>query len=468
MTQNTEYAAPVPPPPVPRPPLRRSQSDRVLAGVAGGFGRWLGIDPVIVRVVLVVLAVFGGSGILLYVIGWLFIPEEGAPASPAESFLEKSRQPNSTARTVLIVVGVVVAVILFANLVGALFGGWGGGGSVLLLLAVGAVVLYLVNRQTPVQPYPAVQPSAAAQTYAATPSAAEGVSASTQAVTNEVLAAADVPPPPTAYAYGGSGSYPGYTAPIPAPVPPTPRPRSYLGLATVSIAVIVTGLLVSLDVTGLLDIPAVVTLSIALGILGIGLLVGAVVGRARWLVALAVPLLMLVALVALIPADLGQRVEAGVGERSWQPTTLVDVAEPFRLSAGSATLDLTDLVIPPGTTTVEVDASVGLGELLVTVPDDVRVLVDAEVGLGSLSIDGQPRLEGDDLAFDAELPGGLTSGPTIDLSVRSDLGTVEVSRRSTRWTCSRSSPACCSPDSRSPTSWAPTPTFASMRGWRCR
>ena len=65
MTQNTEFPAYVPPPPAPRPPLRRSQSDRVLAGVAAGFARWLGIDPVIVRVVLVVLAVFGGSGLLL-------------------------------------------------------------------------------------------------------------------------------------------------------------------------------------------------------------------------------------------------------------------------------------------------------------------------------------------------------------------------------------------------------------------
>ena len=77
MTTNTEYSAPPPLPPAPRPPLRRSQSDKVIAGVAGGFARWLGIDPAIVRVILVVLAVFGGSGLLLYVIGWLFIAAAG-------------------------------------------------------------------------------------------------------------------------------------------------------------------------------------------------------------------------------------------------------------------------------------------------------------------------------------------------------------------------------------------------------
>jgi phage shock protein PspC (stress-responsive transcriptional regulator) len=100
----------------PRPPLRRVRNDRVLAGVAGGFARWLGIDPVIVRVVLVVLALFGGSGLLLYLVGWLLIPEEGDPTSEAEKLIDRSRQPGSSTRTVLIVIGVVLGVILLVNL----------------------------------------------------------------------------------------------------------------------------------------------------------------------------------------------------------------------------------------------------------------------------------------------------------------------------------------------------------------
>lgn len=399
MTQNTESPAYVPPPPAPRPPLRRSQSDRVIGGVAAGFARWLGIDPVIVRVVLVVLAVFGGSGLLLYLIGWLFIPEEGAPSSQAERFIDQSRQPNSTARTVLIVIGIVVGVILFANLVGALFGGWGGGGSIVLLLAVGALVLYLANRP----PASALPPA---------PVAAEG----------------DPAVVPAPYAYGGSGAYPGYVAPQPAYVPPTPRPRSYLGLATVSVAVIVTGVLVSLNATGVADIPVVVILASALGILGLGLLVGAFAGRARWLVALAVPLLLVTAPIAMIPADFGERIDAGIGERAWTPRTVAQATTPFELSVGSAELDLTRLVIPAGTSEIAVDASVGLGELVVTVPDDVRVLVDAEVGLGSIDVDGLPREDGDDVSVVAELPGGPLTGPTIELTVRTDVGDLEVSR----------------------------------------
>jgi phage shock protein PspC (stress-responsive transcriptional regulator) len=423
MTQNTEFPAYVPPPPAPRPPLRRSQSDRVLGGVAAGFARWLGIDPVIVRVVLVVLAVFGGSGLLLYLIGWLFIPEEGAPSSQAEKFIDQSRQPNSTARTVLIVIGIVVGVILFANLVGALFGGWGGSGSVVLLLAVGALVLYLANRRPPGQvPTAPVPPAMTTVDPSSVPPA-------TDASGTAVLPPQGPPPPaPAAYAYGGSGAYPGYVAPQPTPVPPTPRPRSYLGLATVSIAVIVTGLLVILEVTGVADVPVVVILATALGILGLGLLVGAFAGRARWLVALAIPLLLVTAPIAMIPSDFGQRLDAGIGERSWTPTSVAQLAAPYELSVGSADLDLTGLVIPPGTTSVVVDASVGLGELIVTVPDDVRVLLDAEVGLGSLDVEGLPLEEGDDLALVAELPDGPATGPTIELTVRTDVGDLEVSR----------------------------------------
>ena len=70
-----------PPPPAepveaPRAVLRRSRDDRVIAGLCGGLGRYFGIDPVILRLVFVVLLLAGGSGILLYVVGWIAIPEE--------------------------------------------------------------------------------------------------------------------------------------------------------------------------------------------------------------------------------------------------------------------------------------------------------------------------------------------------------------------------------------------------------
>src|SRR3954467_11346491 len=72
------------------PPRRlyRSRDDRLLAGVCAGLGRYTDVDPVLFRVTLAVLTAFGGVGLLLYGVGWLFIPEEGKD-SPVESLLRR-------------------------------------------------------------------------------------------------------------------------------------------------------------------------------------------------------------------------------------------------------------------------------------------------------------------------------------------------------------------------------------------
>jgi phage shock protein PspC (stress-responsive transcriptional regulator) len=62
--------------------LTRSTADRMLAGVCGGVGRYLGVDPTIVRVVFAVGSFFTAvfPGLFLYVILALVIPNEDAPA----------------------------------------------------------------------------------------------------------------------------------------------------------------------------------------------------------------------------------------------------------------------------------------------------------------------------------------------------------------------------------------------------
>lgn len=73
-----DVSIPLPPSPPPsaRPLLRRAKSDRVIAGLAAGLARYLNVDPVLIRIAFVVLALGGGSGVLLYIIGWIAIPEE--------------------------------------------------------------------------------------------------------------------------------------------------------------------------------------------------------------------------------------------------------------------------------------------------------------------------------------------------------------------------------------------------------
>lgn len=60
--------------------LTRSRDDRVIAGVCGGLGEYLGVDPVLVRIAALVLVFAGGAGVVLYLIGWVAMPE--APVEP--------------------------------------------------------------------------------------------------------------------------------------------------------------------------------------------------------------------------------------------------------------------------------------------------------------------------------------------------------------------------------------------------
>lgn len=56
--------------------LYRSRSEKVIAGVCGGFAKYLNVDPIIPRLVLVALFLGVGAGLLIYLICWIVIPLE--------------------------------------------------------------------------------------------------------------------------------------------------------------------------------------------------------------------------------------------------------------------------------------------------------------------------------------------------------------------------------------------------------
>lgn len=58
--------------------LYRSRTDKVIAGVAGGLGEFFSIDSTIVRLLFVLLTVFGGSGVVIYIILWILVPAAGS------------------------------------------------------------------------------------------------------------------------------------------------------------------------------------------------------------------------------------------------------------------------------------------------------------------------------------------------------------------------------------------------------
>ncbi|HMK98375.1 MAG TPA: PspC domain-containing protein [Acidimicrobiales bacterium] len=83
------YSSPQDPGPAPRASLRRSTTDRLVAGVAGGLAQYFGVDPVLVRVGFVVGSLFlgGVGGPLLYLLAWAIVPEEGRATSIASETL---------------------------------------------------------------------------------------------------------------------------------------------------------------------------------------------------------------------------------------------------------------------------------------------------------------------------------------------------------------------------------------------
>jgi signal transduction histidine kinase/phage shock protein PspC (stress-responsive transcriptional regulator) len=94
----------------------RSAEDRVLTGVAGGLGRRLGVDPLLVRAAFVLLAVAGGSGIGLYIVAWLLSHDpDGAPAAAWPP-------PRATTRRLLALGLIVAGGLMILREVGVWFG----------------------------------------------------------------------------------------------------------------------------------------------------------------------------------------------------------------------------------------------------------------------------------------------------------------------------------------------------------
>jgi phage shock protein C len=60
--------------------LMRSRTDQMIGGVCGGLANYLGVDPTLVRLVFVLLAVGGGAGVPIYFVLWIVLPREDRPA----------------------------------------------------------------------------------------------------------------------------------------------------------------------------------------------------------------------------------------------------------------------------------------------------------------------------------------------------------------------------------------------------
>ncbi|HNT54229.1 MAG TPA: PspC domain-containing protein [Anaerolineaceae bacterium] len=78
--------------------LTRSKTERMLGGVCVGLGNYLKLDPVIVRLFFVLLAIGSGIGVLIYLILWLVVPEESAEEA---SLADRARQMGADLGTAI-------------------------------------------------------------------------------------------------------------------------------------------------------------------------------------------------------------------------------------------------------------------------------------------------------------------------------------------------------------------------------
>ncbi len=392
---------------------RRPRRGRKLAGVAAAVGNRYGIDPVVVRVALVAMTIFGGIGLTVYLLGWLFLPEEDDEVSAFEGLIGKGRSSVSKG------FAVVLCCLLVPVSSWAFAGNWfDGGGFVGLAMVVTA--LYLLHRSRghlnrPAPPTPA--PAYGYPTENTWPEASmyPTNSAGTQRrepPTWDPLGAAplawDLPDPP---------------APPQPPAPPPPRHRSKIGIATAGVALAVGGIGAALVADGEPWFTPAHVIGLVLGVLGLGMVAGSFAGGGRGLIGLAAPLSVAGLLLTAVPFE---DIRGGVGDLDATPRTAAEVLPVYQRAAGDIQLDLRQLeASDPVRTSVEN----GAGNTTVIVPPEADVTYTCHNSMGNTSCLGREQSgigTGPLTGFDPGTDG--RGGQRITLDVKNAVGNLEVHR----------------------------------------
>lgn len=130
-----------------QPRLVRTREDRVIAGVCGGLARYLGVDPVFIRIAALLLVFAGGAGAVLYVIGWIAMPEEPAVVGgvPLEGTSPREQAERPGGAFVLGMVFVALGLFFLLDAVWGDFLAWKYVWPI-ALIAVGAAILLRPRR----------------------------------------------------------------------------------------------------------------------------------------------------------------------------------------------------------------------------------------------------------------------------------------------------------------------------------
>jgi hypothetical protein len=203
-----------------------------------------------------------------------------------------------------------------------------------------------------------------------------------------------------------------------------PAARSRLSSVLAGLLVLGAGVLWLADSIGAVDVSWRGTVAAGLLVVGAGLLLAAWWGRAAALV----PVGLVLAFLLVVDEALDVPLDAGIGDRDVVVDTRRERDRDHELLMGDLTLDLTEAPLAR-TGITEIDAAVGLGELLVVVPEDARVTVDSSVRAGGVDWPGGAGTSEDgadiDLAFVLQ---GEPGDPRLHLDLSVGFGTLEVVR----------------------------------------
>lgn len=402
--------------------LRRSSSDRYIAGVAGGLGRHFDIDPTVIRVLLAVLTFFGGAGVLIYGVVWLFVPDDRDEKAPVDLNAD-------VLKIVLVVTGAIALMIVFGT---PFFGDNWGFAFPLPIVLIGLVLLAIFatrdqrRRADPVPPPPwGSAPPAAPGASAPTPGPQEGTTMSTTDPRIDPSGSPDYQPGHET-GYQGSQQPPAWMPPPPPAYVPPPRPRRtgiVLFWPTLALIAIGLGTLGVVDVNTDILVSAYAALAVA--IVAAMLLLGAFVARPGGLIALG--LVATFALAVTSGVDAATEGDTRGETLRATPSSALLVQDSYRIPNGELTLDLSNVRNLEALDGRTIDARLNAGELVVVLPRGLNAIVDAEMHVvGDIDLDGTHR-SGFDQSLTRTVTGSVEpDAPTITLHLDARVGQITV------------------------------------------
>ncbi|GAB3281738.1 hypothetical protein GCM10027449_23080 [Sinomonas notoginsengisoli] len=383
--------------------------DRWVGGVASGIAHRWGVDPVLVRGLFIVAAIFLGVGVLAYGILWLLLPEPDGRIHLQEA----SHGRWSAGMTG----GLIVTVLgLGGARAGFWFGERGVGGAFwgLFWVAVVAFGIYSLVRgsrrravyrptapqsgQYPSGQYPSgqypgqpgsVPPHAPQPGYAPLPFDA-GAPATGGASYAKPTSAPSYGVAPTSGPYSPPPYYGGSVPPAVRAQPRPPRrrgPSAPFVLVVLGVAALVAGSLGALIAMGAMSLGAGAIWTAVAIVLGLGILVSGLRGRTAGM-------LTLFAVIALVSGTVSQTVDRFANTQthvvSESPSTLQQAVSGYDITAARGTLNLSalDSAGPLASETV-IPIKTTMSQVTITVPKDVPVQVRSSTTLAEVKASGQ-------------------------------------------------------------------------------